>query len=390
MDEVLEILRTYTDAMTWGLLAVMAVMLLLLYRWRWRDYALVRRPAAVRDEEGGADAFPRVSIVVPYGEGQGELVAAALPEFLMLDYPDFEVIATNCSTDREAADAISRLCVRHRRLRATGIPSTMRDKGQAWLGVTLGVRAAYGEWVAILPPDARPASPDVLRRMVQTALRDGLDVVQAYVNFVDEGTRLSRRAIYARLLRQLTRLRAARRGAPIGSELVGVLMRKEFFLAHCHAPRVLREPFGALDLMLDGQPEPGKLRPMLSPETTILQPLPPRALLSGLRHVERRLRRRRTFRARLFLLRSRSTHLLLWLHLLSGCAYVGLRTWETLLAQAYTTSRLLPDALFPLLFLAALLLPALLLRRSCRCLGERSFGLYPYFADLFARPVGTL
>lgn len=385
MEYFVEILVGYSWEIAWFALGGMSLVLCLLYFFRWRDYGLVRKPLTENKDEGGGDALPRVSIVVPYGEGQGELAASALPEFLKTDYPDFEVVATNCSADRDASEMLLRVCQLHRRLRSTGIPSTMQDKGRAWLGVTLGVRAAYGEWIVILSPDVRPSSPDWLRRMVRQARERDMDVVQAYANYADEGTRLSRRAVYSRLCRQLMRLRASRKGVSIGSEPVGVLMRKDFFLAHCHSPRILREPFGALDLMLDGQPAAGRLSQMLTPETTLLQTLPPRELLAGLRHVGRRIRRSRTPRARLYGLRAGLARVLLWLHLLTAAAYVGFRVWTALLAQAYPLISLVPDAVFLLLFLVALLLPALLLRRSCRRLGERTFGLYPYFADLLGR-----
>lgn len=363
------------------LLGLMFVCVLLLYRWQWRDYTILS--GAYGQVEGrDREALPRLSIIVPYVQHQMGDIEDFLASLYTYDYPDYEVILTKCDTEGIDKERLAHLCKRFLHLRSTGIPKDSPYANPYWLGLTLGVRAAYGEWVVVMPPGAFAASTDWLQHMMCLALREHLQVVQAYVNFADEHTRRSRRAVYERLRQQLMRQRASHRGRSVGSETTGVLMRKDFFMSHCQSLRNMRSPFGGLDYMLDGQPESGKLHVLLSPETTLLQPLPSRRVMKTYRHTIRKASQKKSLRFQLYRLRSHGARLLLWCHLLLAIAYTTFSVHVFARTHCYTLSALMLDSIFLLLFVTALLVPTLRMRRCVKRLGERRFGLYPYFFDL--------
>jgi len=129
------------------------------------------RLAAVRPLADAA--LPRVSLLFS-ARDEAEKMPAALRSMLALDYPDYEVIATDDrSTDATPAilREFSQGCKHLRTVRVETLPA-------GWLGKPHGLETAYerstGEWLVFTDADVR-FQPDALRRAVSLAIERNWD-----------------------------------------------------------------------------------------------------------------------------------------------------------------------------------------------------------------------
>lgn len=149
-------------ALTAGRAAVAATVLARLAR-------AVHRAPLVRVPDGGDDAMPSISVVVPARDEAariGPLLSAVVgapgvTEVLVVD---------DCSSDETA-----RLAIRAGADVVTGRPLPPGWVGKAWT-LEQGLRAATGEWIVSLDADTRP-SPELPSALVARALADGDDLL---------------------------------------------------------------------------------------------------------------------------------------------------------------------------------------------------------------------
>jgi hypothetical protein len=118
-------------------------------------------------------ACPRVSILFA-GRDEEEKVGAAVASFLAVDYPDFEVVAVNDRSEDATREILERAAENDARLKVVNVT----ELPAGWLGKTHGLQKAFerstGEWLVFTDADVTFA-PDVLRRAVALAARDGID-----------------------------------------------------------------------------------------------------------------------------------------------------------------------------------------------------------------------
>ena len=358
-------------------LAVLFVGLLLTYRLRWRDFRLVGKSAA----DDAPSEFPRISVLIPFGRGEHDALLASLPQIFEQDYPDFEVIVIDQGCDVNTEELTNELQNVNKRIRLCTVPHSARHIAQGRFALMLGARAAHSDLLLFMTPSSTPSSESLLRRLA-SALSEDVDAVLGYCNFLNTRRWGIRRAINARLREQILRLRAAKRGVAMGAENAGVLIRKDAFLASISDLEGLRMPIGEIDLNVERLGVKGRVRVLMSPETTVLQDIEYRIQVSLPFVTSTLTRGKKSARVRRYYRRDAFASWMLWMSVLAMFAYFGIRMYSIVTMQAYQLQYIAPDVVWFLLILTLFLLPTLLMRNACKRLGECRFGVREVFYEL--------
>lgn len=378
---------------------ILFVLLLVLWRCRWRDYMLlyrIYRGSCAGNEEKGSGLKPvpgntsvfsvrdrmqplRFSVVIPCCD-QARSLESNLPALLEQNASRYEVIVVvdQTSTD-DTMEVLERMEKQYPHLRHTFVPATARYVGRRKLAVTLGVRAARSPWVLLTCADALPASANWLGRM-SAAMSEEVDFVLGCANYEDDGSAMAGRAIYERQRKMVRDMRAAYGGKAIGGDDANWAVRKECFMTNKGYADSLTVPFGEADSLLDALSRKGRVALEVHPDSCVLQALPSDAILRAdricLREVQSHLGRR----ARMFLWREGTASLSVYLFVLISLVYVGLRWAATAWVGEYGWFELGADACACLSVCASLWISFVCRRRLSVAVGVRHFCL---FAILF-------
>lgn len=128
-----------------------------------------------------ADAeCPRISVLFA-ARDESEKLPQALPTLLAQDYPNYEVIAVDDRSTDATGTMLDDFAARDPRLNVLHL----REIPPGWLGKPHALQRAYerasGEWLVFTDADVRFA-PDVLRRAMSLARRDGFDHLSLLVS----------------------------------------------------------------------------------------------------------------------------------------------------------------------------------------------------------------
>lgn len=213
------------------IIIVLVISFLLIYWLRLRDFLLpvrLLRQDKAEANEPEITEWERISIIIPC-HNQGEQLLASLPNLLGQDYPWFEVIVCDEISTDDTLSMLSPLEKQYPNLRHRAIPASSRGITPRQLSITLGMRAARGEWVVITSPDSSPRSNQWLRSLARE-FTSATSVVVGYGSYMGEACADAPRRIYDYLHYQMMNLRAIRRGRPFTLDLSGVAMRRSIFL----------------------------------------------------------------------------------------------------------------------------------------------------------------
>lgn len=183
-----------------------------------------------RPRKGGAaaqdDVLPSLSVVIAAHDSGAEL-ERNLPAILSQDYGgDFEVIVVDESSTDDTDDVLTRLKAGNARLYSTFIPESSRYISRRKLAMTLGVRAAHGEWIIFVDADCRPVG-DRWLAAIASHCDDGTDMVMGYCNY-DVKTKPFRR--FLRFITSCYALHRAQRGTAYRHSCGCLAVRRSLFV----------------------------------------------------------------------------------------------------------------------------------------------------------------
>jgi len=379
-----------------ALLITSGVCLLMLFLWRWRYDGLAAKYAAWQCEgqavekathaavsgtpENTNPPYPFISIVVP-AHNQAHQLATLLPLLFEQRYEgNYEVIVADEISEDDTVDLMKQQMAVHPALRMTYVPRTSRQIELRKLAITLGIKAARGEWVVVVNPDTHPQTDLWLQHYAQN-LDAALNMVEAYYNYGDNGSRKARRAIMERVRAFNMRLSAFEAGIVLGSETANYAVRRSWFLAQGGFADSLLLPFGEESLFAHFHAETDHTLLLCSADTKLIEELPSRHELNFRRVAVAETLHRMTGRATWYRYREVLLSFALYLALFAIIFYAALRIASDVLASAYNLSLLWGDLLCLLFIVLTLTLPIALLRRSLRALSERKYGIYIWLFD---------
>ncbi len=366
-----------------ALWTVAALALLCLYVLRLRRYRLIPKYASWQREAeevetvthesltaGTARESVFVSVVVPANEHSAGL--ARLVDVLLAQKCGrrFEVILADEDSCDEVRDVYKLRSQNHGQLRYTFVPPTSRYIERRKLAITLGVKAARGEWVIVLSADALPQSDHWLHAYAQN-LTDDLRFAQAYCNYADTSRRFVRRAILDRACRFVTAVSEWERGRVETCSRSGWAVRRSWFLEQNGFADSLNLTFGEEALFAAKHVEADSCVFLCSPETSVREEGATRASveLDSVQRAETARRAGRDART------ARRTDVLVCAlsYVLALCiaAAVALRVVLCIEAEDYQTENLFTDIPLVLLATACVVVPIVCARGAFRELGER-------------------
>lgn len=233
--------------------AVCALLLAAILFFRVRNVAEYRRRAdSERPDKPDADYLP-VSVIV-YSQSESESLAELLPMLLKQDYPAaFEVIVVNDGESVDVRDTVSLLRASHPNLYLTFTPQGVVNLSRKKLALTLGIKAARYDVVALTTAAVEIESTQWLRRMMRPFGSDSpveLVIGFAYVD-PDEDDRHGRRRRAFDYVADSTRwLSVAIAGKPFRGTEYNIAYRKDLFMRNKGFASSLNLHYGDDDIFI--------------------------------------------------------------------------------------------------------------------------------------------
>lgn len=200
----------------------------------------------VEESEEGFASCPPLSVVVTSYNNAEEL-KQVLPHILSQKYTsEFEVIIVTDMADKASEDVINRFC-EDKRVRSTFLPTTSRYMSKYKLAITLGVKAAKNDWVALIDTSCTPHTDQWLTTMARNCKED-INIVMGYSAYGEDVKSYLR---FAHIYKELYLLRKAQQSIAYTTDSRNILFRKSAFLAENGFQGNLKFAKGEYDFLIN-------------------------------------------------------------------------------------------------------------------------------------------
>lgn len=217
------------------------------------------------------EEWPSFTVVMAV-HNQAEAIERNLPVILSQDYPGrFDVVVVNESSTDDTEDVLKRLKQFNKHLYVTYIPESSHYISRRKLSLTLGVKAARGEWVVFTSPDACPESDEWLRTLARHATADRNIVVGYTAYDAAAATLLQRFQRIVTSIYQLSRALGTMAYAYTGRNMA---FRKSVFMSHNGFLKNLKYLRGEYEFIVNEYAEPDSVAVALEPEARIVEDAP--------------------------------------------------------------------------------------------------------------------
>lgn len=172
---------------------------------------------------------PTVSIIIVAKENSEEL-KQSLPLMLNQNYPNYEVIVVNIGFTEETDVLIKSLKLQYPNLYETFLPEEPLEKNtdRKKMAITLGIKAAKGEFLLYTEPDVKPYSSKWLQAMMANASY-GKDVILGYCRYYKSGGFYNRVARFDNLLYSIKYLFSAISHKPYTGAFRNISYKRNLF-----------------------------------------------------------------------------------------------------------------------------------------------------------------
>jgi len=164
-----------------------------------------------------------------------------LPEILMQDYPDFEVVVVNDRSWDGTADLLKGFAKKYDKLKIVTVADGEKFIAGKKFAVTMGIKAASHEWLVFTDADCFPASPNWLRGMQQSA-SNSTEIVLGYSPYLKKKSLLNVIIRLETFFTAVNYLSFALKGMPymgVGRNMAykkSLFFKNKGFAAHMHIP----------------------------------------------------------------------------------------------------------------------------------------------------------
>lgn len=157
--------------------------------------------------------YPPVSVII-CARNEYENLQDYLAVILSQDYPCYEVIVVDDSSDDETDLLLERLSRQHANLYHTFVPRGARILSSKKLALTIGIKAAKYEHLLLTDADCRPESKNWIREMMQGFANENTEVVVGFSPYFEKKGLLNHIISYDTLFSGLQYMGMARSGHP--------------------------------------------------------------------------------------------------------------------------------------------------------------------------------
>lgn len=159
-----------------------------------------------------SDELPPVSVII-CGRNEEENLRTFLTTMLAQDYPEYEVIVVDDSSEDGTREYLGQLAALNKKLRYTFVP-----RGPYWLStkklaITLGIKAAKYEHLLFTDADCYPENDKWIRSMVK-GFTPGTDIVLGFGAYEQQKSHINRLIAYDTLWNGMQYLGQALSGHP--------------------------------------------------------------------------------------------------------------------------------------------------------------------------------
>jgi cellulose synthase/poly-beta-1,6-N-acetylglucosamine synthase-like glycosyltransferase len=210
-----------------------------------------------------------------------------LPQILMQDYPDYEVIVVNDGGDEETDIYLKDLKENFPHLRTTFVPNGAKNLSTKKLALTLGIKAAKHDWLLFTDADCVPESNQWIAKMARNFTGD-TEFVLGYGAYYQEKGFLNKLITYDTLYNGLLYLGFAKAGKPYMGVGRNMAYRKEVFFRQNGFAATLHLRSGDDDLMVNHAANCNNTRIETSPES-VTSSIPKKTFWSWYYQKERHL-----------------------------------------------------------------------------------------------------
>ncbi len=172
-------LPTLTEAI---LLVLVAISFLLQL---WFLLRRVRPLAFYKNKYNNAEFNKPVSIII-CAKNEAENLERFLPELLEQNYPEYEVVVVNDTSEDDSDMVLARLKAKYPHLYYTTIPKDRIFRHGKKLALTIGVKAAKYDYLLLTDADCMPAGKNWLRRMVAPFAGQKTEIVLGFGGYNKE------------------------------------------------------------------------------------------------------------------------------------------------------------------------------------------------------------
>lgn len=232
-----------------ALLALSFVLLCLYYGLIWlRTGRYSKSPLPTPDTVAERD-LPSVSVVV-VAHNEAESLKKSLPYLLEQDYPDYEVVVVDY-TSQDDTPFVLRVCSEnYPNLKPVSFPADVNMfKGKKY-PLSIGIKSATKDVVLLTEPDCIPKGFDWIKEMMCGYMR-GASIVMGYGLLNAEGTLLGALQQYENLIYNASYLGSALLGYPYTGSGRNLSYRREFFFGRGGFISHYSFPDGADDLFVN-------------------------------------------------------------------------------------------------------------------------------------------
>lgn len=192
---------------------------------------------------------PPVSVII-CAKNELDNLRNFLPDVLMQDYPDYEVIVVNDGGDEETDIYLRDLKVNFPHLRTTFVPNGAKNLSTKKLALTLGIKAAKHNWLLFTDADCVPESNQWISRIARN-FTPQTEFVLGYGAYFREKGFLNKLITYDTLFNGLLYLGFAKAGKPYMGVGRNMAYRKEMFFRQNGFASTLHLRSGDDDLMVN-------------------------------------------------------------------------------------------------------------------------------------------
>lgn len=245
--------------------AIWAVLLLFALSWCIQIFYYLRfyLPATFRPGKQNEAALPPVSVVI-CARNEAENLQSFLPGILEQEYPDYEVVVVNDSSEDATDEVLWEMQKKYPRLRFTAVPQNGRFSHGKKMALLIGIKSAKNEVLLLTDADCRAAGPQWIRSMV-SAYDPETDLVLGYGGYEQQKGLINNLQRYDTAWIALQYGGFAKAGIPYMGVGRNLSYRKSFFMESKGFARHMHLFSGDDDLLVNEQARKGRVMVNFAP-----------------------------------------------------------------------------------------------------------------------------
>ena len=369
-----------------GIVIVLAISITLLFVCRWIDYLLPFWVLRKNNKKGqdSPEYTPKISVVIP-ANNQVQALYHNLETILKQDYPNFEVVIVDESENTETKDLIEKLQREYKNLRKTFVPQTFRNICKRKFSITLGVRAARGEWVVLTNPQCIPNSNQWLSSFAIHFNKE-TDVVLGCANYTNTPSVFT---IYKRLRWTIMGLRAVSWHKPFWGDACNMAFRKSAFIESDGYAESLGAVGGEAEMLIKAISKGKNTRYNLFEANYVNEECPHVPILKLSEIAQRETIRYCKGRVHLFLLRQGLATFALYTSFMFIALGWMIFAMKSVIFSTYDMDNIYTDVALLVITMLHVIIPSLFIKLGMNKISPLSFTIRHFYFDLIL-PINNL